>query len=215
MRILSVRIRNLNSLVGDWTIRLDGAEYEAGGIFAITGPTGAGKSTILDAVCLALYGCTPRLGKVAKSGNEIMSRQTADCLAEVRFRTLKGEYLCSWSQNRAGKKLSGNLQQPRHRLYDGEGMSIAEKTTEVTAKVTELTGMDFNRFTQSMLLAQVTPPQWSLSVFLLLLNLPLFLYGLRRQGVTFTLYAVYTVAVYALGAWLITDVLPVLFLLFR
>ena len=61
----------------------------------------------------------------------------------------------------------------------------------------------------SMLLAQVTPPQWSLSVFLLLLNLPLFLYGLRRQGVTFTLYAVYTVAVYALGAWLITDVLPV------
>jgi uncharacterized membrane-anchored protein YitT (DUF2179 family) len=61
----------------------------------------------------------------------------------------------------------------------------------------------------SMLLAQVTPPQWSLSVFLLLLNLPLFLYGLRRQGVTFTLYAVYTVAVYALGAWLITDVLPI------
>ena len=95
MRILSIRIRNLNSLAGDWTVRLDGPEYESGGIFAITGPTGAGKSTILDAVCLALYGCTPRLGKVAKSGNEIMSRQTADCLAEVRFRTPKGEFLCS------------------------------------------------------------------------------------------------------------------------
>lgn len=154
MRILSVRIRNLNSLVGDWTIRLDGAEYEAGGIFAITGPTGAGKSTILDAVCLALYGCTPRLGKVAKSGNEIMSRQTAECLAEVRFRTPKGEYLCSWSQHRAGKKLSGNFQQPKHRLYDAQGRAVAEKTSEVIEKVTELTGMDFSRFTQSMLLAQ-------------------------------------------------------------
>lgn len=154
MRILSIRIRNLNSLAGDWTIRLDGPEYESGGIFAITGPTGAGKSTILDAVCLALYGCTPRLGKVAKSGNEIMSRQTADCLAEVRFRTPKGEFLCSWSQNKAGRRTGGNLQQPRHRLYDAEGLSVAEKTTEVVEKVTELTGMNFNRFTQSMLLAQ-------------------------------------------------------------
>ena len=154
MRILSVRIHNLNSLTGDWTIRLDGPEYEAGGIFAITGPTGAGKSTILDAICLALYGRTPRLDKVTKSSNEIMSRQTAECMAEVCFRTLRGEYRCCWSQNKAGKKISGNLQQPRHRLYDKDGLSLAEKTTDVVAKVTELTGMDFNRFTQSMLLAQ-------------------------------------------------------------
>ena len=61
----------------------------------------------------------------------------------------------------------------------------------------------------SMLLAQVTPPEWTLSVFLILLNVPLFLYGLRRQGAAFTLSAIYTVAVYSLGAWLITDVLPV------
>ncbi len=61
----------------------------------------------------------------------------------------------------------------------------------------------------SMLLGQVTPEEWSLSVFLLLLNIPLFLYGLRRQGAVFTVYAIYTVAVYSLGAWLITDVLPV------
>ena len=61
----------------------------------------------------------------------------------------------------------------------------------------------------SMLLAQLTPEAWSLSVFLLLLNTPLFLYGLRRQGPVFTVYAIYTVAIYSLGAWLITDVLPV------
>ena len=61
----------------------------------------------------------------------------------------------------------------------------------------------------SMLLSQVTPEAWSLSVFLILLNVPLFLYGLRRQGAVFTVYAIYTVAVYSLCAWLITDVLPV------
>lgn len=61
----------------------------------------------------------------------------------------------------------------------------------------------------SMLLAQITPDVWSLSVFLILLNVPLFLYGLKKQGITFTIYAIYSVAIYSLGAWLITDVLPV------
>jgi len=61
----------------------------------------------------------------------------------------------------------------------------------------------------SILLSQVTPPTLSLSFFLLLLNVPLFLYGYRRQGKHFTVCAIYTVAVYSLSAWLITDVLPV------
>lgn len=61
----------------------------------------------------------------------------------------------------------------------------------------------------SMLLAQVTPEWLSLSVFLILLNVPLFLYGLKKQGVTFTIYSLYAVAVYSIGAWLITDVLPI------
>lgn len=61
----------------------------------------------------------------------------------------------------------------------------------------------------SMLLAQVTPEALSLSLFLLILNVPLFLYGLKKQGALFTVYAIYTVAIYSLGAWLITDVLPV------
>lgn len=61
----------------------------------------------------------------------------------------------------------------------------------------------------SMLLAQITPDWLSLSVFLLVLNIPMFLYGLKRQGAVFTVYAVYTVAVYSAAAWLITDVLPI------
>ena len=61
----------------------------------------------------------------------------------------------------------------------------------------------------SMLLAQVTPPFLSLSVFLILLNIPLFLYGLKKQGAAFTVCSIYTVAVYALTSWLITNVLPI------
>ncbi|MBQ8808064.1 MAG: YitT family protein [Clostridia bacterium] len=61
----------------------------------------------------------------------------------------------------------------------------------------------------SMLLSQITPPFFTLSVFLLLLNIPLFLYGLHRQGGSFTVYSLYAVAIYSLGAWLITDVLPI------
>ena len=61
----------------------------------------------------------------------------------------------------------------------------------------------------SMLISQKTPDWLSLSVCLLVLNVPIFLYGLKKQGITFTIYAIYTVAIYSLAAWLITDVLPI------
>lgn len=61
----------------------------------------------------------------------------------------------------------------------------------------------------SMLFSQVTSDFFSLSFFLLVLNIPLFLYGLKRQGTVFTVYAVFTVIIYSLSAWLITDVLPI------
>lgn len=61
----------------------------------------------------------------------------------------------------------------------------------------------------SILLSQITPEYMTLSVFLLILNIPLFLFGLKKQGLTFTIYSVFTVCVYSFGAWLITDVLPI------
>ena len=61
----------------------------------------------------------------------------------------------------------------------------------------------------SMLLSQITPEYMKLSIFLLILNIPLFLYGIKRQGMIFTIYSLFTVAIYSLGAWLITDVLPI------
>ena len=155
MRILGVRFKNLNSLVGEWQVDFTHPAYASDGIFAITGPTGAGKTTIMDAVCLALYGSTPRLNKVTKAGNEIMSRQSGECFAEVTFETGKGRYRCHWSQRRAHKKPDGELQQAKHEIADAvTGEVLESKMNEVEKRIVAVTGMDFGRFTQSMLLAQ-------------------------------------------------------------
>lgn len=155
MRILTVRLKNLNSLSGEWSIDFTHPSFAAGGIFAITGPTGAGKSTILDAIGLALYGRTPRLGKISKGSNEIISRRTGECFAEVSFITQKGQFRCYWSQHRARRQAAGELQLPRHEISDAlTGAILASSARGVAEEVEAATGMDFDRFTRSMLLAQ-------------------------------------------------------------
>ena len=155
MRILTIRFKNLNSLAGEWRIDLTHPAYVSDGIFAITGPTGAGKSTILDAICLALYAQTPRLGKITKSGNDILSRRTADCFAEVVFETGNGRYRCQWSQRRAHGRVNGELQAARHEISDADsGEILSSKVSEVPDLVTARTGMGFEQFTRAMLLAQ-------------------------------------------------------------
>ncbi|MCI9532938.1 MAG: YitT family protein [Lachnospiraceae bacterium] len=61
----------------------------------------------------------------------------------------------------------------------------------------------------SILLSQLTPSYLSLSFFLILLNIPLLLYGLKKQGIAFSVYAIFAVCIYAVFAWLITDVFPI------
>lgn len=61
----------------------------------------------------------------------------------------------------------------------------------------------------SILLSQITPEYMSLSLFLVILNVPLFLFGLKKQGATFTIYSIFAVSVYSTAAWLITDILPI------
>jgi exonuclease SbcC len=155
MRILKVQFKNLNSLAGEWSIDLTHPSFVSDGIFAITGPTGAGKTTILDAICLALYGRTPRLNRVTKSGNEIMSRQTGECYAEVTFETQAGRFRSHWAQHRARKKPDGELQSPKHEIADADSGKVLEtKFAKVAERIERATGMDFDRFTRSMLLAQ-------------------------------------------------------------
>lgn len=154
MRIEKVTFKNLNSLVGTWSIDFTNERYREDGIFAITGPTGAGKSTVLDAICLALYGQTPRLATISKSTNEIMTRQTGDCFAEVVFSTGKGRYRSHWSQRRARNKPEGALQSAKQELVNLNTNEMVNLKKGIADKINELTGLDFKRFTRSMLLAQ-------------------------------------------------------------
>jgi exonuclease SbcC len=154
VKIEKIRLKNLNSLYGEWEIDLTDEAFLSEGLFAITGPTGSGKTTILDAVCLGLYGRTPRV-KVSKGENEVMSRRSGECAAEVVFRTQAGRFMGQWSQNRARNKAGGSLQNPKHqlsRLPDGE--IITSLPSRMEKEIEEITGLNFDRFTRSTLLAQ-------------------------------------------------------------
>ena len=152
----SLRFANLNSLMGEWTIDFRHEAYRTDGIFAITGATGAGKSTLLDALCLALYGRTPRLEKITASSNAIMSRQASFCFAEVTFATSTGLYRAHFSQKRKtrGKNKDG-LQEPKYEIsLLPQGTVLATKAREAAACIENITGMDFERFSRAILLAQ-------------------------------------------------------------
>lgn len=156
MKINALTLKNLNSLRGEFRLDFDAQPLADAGIFAITGPTGAGKTTILDAICVALYGQTPRLPP--GSSAELLTRNTGECFAEVEFTVEQGRYRSRWSRRKARGRAEGNLQPTAMELVEispeGEERIVEEQVRQVVERVESLTGLDFSRFTRSVLLAQ-------------------------------------------------------------
>ena len=149
MKILSLRFQNLNSLKGQWRIDFTQPPFSDYGLFAITGPTGAGKTTILDAICVALYQETSRLGGVSASNNELMTRGTAECLSEVEFEVKGKAYRAFWGMKRARGKSDGKLQPATVELAEVEsGKVLANQVKKKSELIEAITGLDFGRFNQ-------------------------------------------------------------------
>ncbi|MBK7407676.1 MAG: AAA family ATPase [Saprospirales bacterium] len=156
MRIIELHIKNLNSLRVEKSIHFLDAPLGNTGLFAIVGDTGSGKTTVLDAITLALYGRVPRHDK---NPSEVLSYGAVEAYAQVVFETGDHRYLAEWSVRRARGKMDGNLQAPKRKLseFDAgkqEYIPIAESVKEVDFLVSERTGLDYDRFLRSVLLSQ-------------------------------------------------------------
>ncbi|MBT3319091.1 MAG: AAA family ATPase [Clostridia bacterium] len=155
MRIEKVVVQNINSLYGRFTIDFTDPAYSEG-LFAIVGPSGSGKSSVLDAMCLALYGRTPRI-TVSDMHDETMSQNTDICVAEVVFVSGEKRYRSTFEHRRT-KRSAKPFMSPKNELFefeaDGTQTTLSDNSTEAKRKVTDIVGLDYDQFTRSVMLAQ-------------------------------------------------------------
>ena len=144
MRPIELSLRNFRSYSGEHKF-----DFRDRRLIAIVGPTGAGKSTILDAITFALYGSTPRTGM--KNFASLINQREAEAMVRLRFEAAGGE----WEATRSIRRKGGNQYAlSRHDANSAEPVEKWVMAGQVDNKVKELLGLDYDAFTRSVLLAQ-------------------------------------------------------------
>ncbi|MBP9587476.1 MAG: AAA family ATPase, partial [Bacteroides sp.] len=171
MKILAIRLKNLTSIEGALEIDFTQEPLHSAGIFAISGPTGAGKSTILDALCLALYDRAPRFAASVETVyltdvgtnqisqadvKNILRRGMSEGYAEVDFEGMTGHrYRSRWAVRRTRSMADGSL---RTQTLQVTNLDTEEELQggkrELLAQLVEAIGLTYEQFTRTVLLAQ-------------------------------------------------------------
>lgn len=163
MRLLQLELTNVNSLYGHWRIDFTDMAYQRNPLFAIIGPTGSGKSSLLDAISLALYGNTPRMNALPRGGDQdqqcpVMSKGTTLVCAAVRFQVDGITYMSSWQRRiTARAKRLSDVEVELVRYPDevsDKGEVLTTQLSDWRARMVEITHMTFETFLRSVLLSQ-------------------------------------------------------------
>ncbi len=168
MKLQQLEIHNIAS-IEDATINFEGQPLANSEVFLITGKTGAGKSTILDAICLALYATTPRLDNTLMQGDtkdqekeikikdpvQLMRRNTGEAHVTLTFTGSNGvRYEATWSVARARNKVTGKIQGKKWSLHNLDTDFTYTKDKEIRDEIATAIGLDFKQFCRTTLLAQ-------------------------------------------------------------
>jgi exonuclease SbcC len=174
VKLLRIQGRGLASLCDEFDIDFASPEIERSGLFMIAGPTGAGKSTILDAITLALFDAFPRLdgsspdrevsagaekSERADAPSAILTRGLGYGFAEVTFVGVdRNVYRSRWEIHRAKKRSTGTLQASVMKLVriesGGGEASLGGTKTETLAAIQQALGLSYDQFTRTVVLAQ-------------------------------------------------------------
>lgn len=168
MKLQKLTIHNIASIEHS-VIDFEAQPLADSEVFLITGKTGAGKSTILDAICLALYAETPRLDSTNMQGEtkdgdktvkiddprQLMRRNTGEAYVTLSFIGSNCiSYESRWGVARARKKATGNIQPKEWQLKNLDTDHTITRDSEIKAEIQSAIGLDFKQFTRTTMLAQ-------------------------------------------------------------